>query len=114
MPIVNAALKSVALLKADKGLRQRLLRNTDYVKTTLREAGFVLPDAPGPVVSLFPTRESEISRLKRALLRAGIYPPFLKYPGAPASGYFRFAISSEHSRAQLDGLVGVLTEALKR
>jgi hypothetical protein len=34
-------------------------------------------------------------------------PPFLKYAGAE-KGFFRFVISSEHTRAQLDGLVAVL------
>jgi hypothetical protein len=46
--------------------------------------------------------------LSRALLAAGVYPPFIKYPGGPASGYFRFVISSEHSRSQLDAVLSVL------
>jgi hypothetical protein len=46
--------------------------------------------------------------LHQALLAAGIYPPFIKYPGGPASGYFRFVISSEHGRRQLDDLTKVL------
>jgi 7-keto-8-aminopelargonate synthetase-like enzyme len=46
--------------------------------------------------------------LKRDLVAAGIYPPFIKYPGGPPNGYFRFVISSEHTRSQLDNLLEVL------
>jgi hypothetical protein len=33
----------------------------------------------------------------------------VKYPGGPSEGYFRFVISSEHTRRQLDTLVKVLS-----
>jgi len=46
--------------------------------------------------------------LKKKLLAAGIYPPYLKYPGASAGGIFRFVVSSEHSIEQLARLAGVL------
>jgi 7-keto-8-aminopelargonate synthetase-like enzyme len=108
LPLANAALEGARILKADKSLRERLVRNAAYVKTALREAGLPLADAPGPIVPLLPKRPSEDARLRRALLAAGIYPPFIKYPGGPPSGYFRFVISSEHNRPQLDALLGVL------
>ncbi len=63
---------------------------------------------PGPIIAIHPQSEAETRELRRRLLAAGIYPPFLKYAGAE-KGYFRFVISSEHTRAQLDGLVAVLT-----
>jgi 7-keto-8-aminopelargonate synthetase-like enzyme len=50
-----------------------------------------------------------MASLKRRLLAGGIYPPFVKYPGGPAEGFFRFVISSEHSHGQLDRLLDVLT-----
>jgi 7-keto-8-aminopelargonate synthetase-like enzyme len=108
LPLANAALEAVRILKADKGLRRRLAQNAAYVKAALRKAGLPLAETPGPIVPLFPRRASEAARLNRALLAAGIYPPFIKYPGGPPSGYFRFVISSEHSRPQLDALVKVL------
>jgi len=42
-------------------------------------------------------------------LAAGIYPPFVRYPGGPPQGSFRFVISSEHTPRQLDKLVAVLS-----
>ena len=108
LPLVNAALAGVRILKADRSLRRRLTENAAYVKTALRAAGLALVETPGPIVPLLPRRPREAARLQRALLTAGIFPPFIKYPGGPPSGYFRFVISSEHSRAQLDTLLRVL------
>ena len=108
LPLANAALEGVRILKADPSLRQRLVANTAYVKAALRQAGLPLADNPGPIVPLFPARPSEALRLQLALLAAAVYPSFIKYPGGPPNGYFRFVISSEHTRPQLDALLKVL------
>jgi 7-keto-8-aminopelargonate synthetase-like enzyme len=109
LPLTNAALCAVRILKSDSGLRRRLNHNSEYIKTSLRKAGLAVPEAPGPIVCLPEMRPPAVRKLKAALLSAGIYPPFLKYPGGPTSGYFRFVISSEHTRKQLDALLRVLT-----
>ncbi len=108
MPLANAALTGVKTLKANPGLRRRLLENVAHVKSSLREAGLPLPDTPGPIILLRPRHVREADSLQRVLLAAGIYPPFIKYPGGPPHGYFRFAISSEHRSRQLDALLKVL------
>jgi 7-keto-8-aminopelargonate synthetase-like enzyme len=108
LPLASAALTAVKILKTDKSLRRRLFRNSDHVKAALRMAGLAIPETPGPIVPLHLLDERATASLKRRLLKAGIYPPFLKYPGGPANGLFRFVISSEHSRAQLDQLLEVL------
>ena len=108
LPLANAALEGVRILKADRSFRQRLVTNTTYVKAALRKAGLPLAGTPGPIVPLFPSSPAEALRLQRALLAAAVYPPFIKYPGGPRSGYFRFAISSQHTRPQLDTLLKVL------
>jgi 7-keto-8-aminopelargonate synthetase-like enzyme len=71
-----------------------------------------LPDTPSPIISLFPQTPREGQKLKARLLAAGIHSPFIKYPGGPRSGYFRFALSSEHTQRQVDALLGVLLEHL--
>ena len=110
LPLASAALKSVKILRTDKTLRRRLFQNTCYVKTALRGAGLEYSETPGPIVPLHLRKESEVAALKQRLLAAKIYPPFIQYPGGPANGYFRFVLSSEHTRAQLDNLLKVLTE----
>ena len=134
-PLAKAALSSVKILSRGGKLRARLHGNADYVKAALRRAGFErtatrhpatpLPalsspsegeersgcrgvvhgeGLPGPIIAIHPRSEAETRALRRRLLAAGIYPPFLKYAGAE-TGFFRFVISSEHTRAQLGELV---------
>jgi 7-keto-8-aminopelargonate synthetase-like enzyme len=111
LPLANAALQAVKILKADTTLRQRLLQNTDYVKTALLATGLEIPETPGPIIPFHFSDESKVAALKAKLLTAKIYPPFIQYPGGPANGYFRFVISSEHSRSQLDNLIAALAES---
>jgi 7-keto-8-aminopelargonate synthetase-like enzyme len=110
LPLASAALAGIRILKSDRSLRRRLLENAAYVKSALRDAGVALAEQPGPIIPLLPRTATEAARLKKALLAAGIFPPFLKYPGGPPSGYFRFVISSEHSPAQLRALIAVLQQ----
>ena len=107
-PLAGAALAALKILRNDPARRRRLFANVAYVRTKLRAAGWKISETPGPVVRLPVMNEAEAGALKRRLLAAGIYPPFLKYGGAPAEGVFRFVISSEHTRAQLDQLIAVL------
>ncbi len=113
LPLASAAIKSIATLKKDKRLRRRLFENTFYVKKKLADAGIPVPDSPASIISVVLDDAREIKRLRKRLLAAGIYPSFIKYPGGPAGGYFRFVISSEHNRAQLNQLVNALANAAK-
>jgi len=108
LPLANAALAAVRLHKADSRLRQRLAQNVARVKDALRAAGLDIPIGEGAVVAIYPRNTQQVNRLRRAFLVAGIYPPFIKYPSGPASGYFRFALSSEHTPTQLDRLSEVI------
>lgn len=108
LPLANGAWQSVKILKKrGNDLRKKLNQNAHYVKAALRKAGIDLPETPGPIIPLFFKDPSKALSLKKRLLAAGILPPFVKYPGF-GGGYFRFAISSGHSQAQLDKLVKVL------
>jgi len=112
LPLANAALQGVYILQNGAALRKRLATNSACVKRRLRAAGLPSPETPGPIVPVFPRTSKAAAGLKTALLEAGIFPPFLKYPGGPASGYFRFVFSSEHTSNQLDRLVSVLAHSL--
>ncbi len=112
LPLVNAAVQAIAIIRKGKGkLQQRLAHNAEFVKGKLRAAGCRVPDFPGPVISVAPGNIRAVVSLERTLLAAGIFPSFIKYPGGAEKGYFRFVISSEHSRAQLDALVNALAAA---
>ena len=108
LPLAAAALKSLELLAANPGWRAQLFANTAWVKVILRENGIPLADTPAPILPLPECTSAQAKALHRALLAAEIYPSFIQYPGGPANGYFRFVISSAHTRRQLDALAGVL------
>ncbi len=110
LPLANAAIKSVAILRTNKNLRARLLRNTALVKNKLSASGFLVVDSPSPIIPFIPQNAKAAAQLKQRLLALAIHPPFIKYPGGPASGYFRFAISSEHTTKQLQDLIHVLLD----
>jgi 7-keto-8-aminopelargonate synthetase-like enzyme len=106
LPLVNAALRSLKILQTDRSLRDRLVKNTTRIKTTLRTGGVSLADNASPIVAVVPRNARHASRLSRALLRGGIFPPLIRYGGSEAR--FRFAISSEHTARQLDTLAETL------
>jgi 7-keto-8-aminopelargonate synthetase-like enzyme len=114
LPLANAALQGVGLLRTGRSMRFRLARNSAYVKGALTDAGMSLPETPGPIVALSPKDRRTSFKIQQALLAAGIYPPFIQYPGGPAGGYFRFVICSEHSQEQLEQLVEVLRRLVRR
>lgn len=100
LPLAYATIASLRL--CNSSLRQRLFRNIELFWKLLGTTG---PENRSPIISFAPANPST---LRRKLLEAGIYPPLIKYPGGPANGYFRFAVSSEHSRRQISALAEVL------
>jgi glycine C-acetyltransferase/8-amino-7-oxononanoate synthase len=108
-PLAGAALASLKILRREPARRKKLFQNLFYLRKKLRAAGWEISETPGPIVRLPALPEKQTADLKSRLLLAGIYPPFLKYGGSSAQGIFRFVISSEHTRAQLDKLAAVLT-----
>jgi 7-keto-8-aminopelargonate synthetase-like enzyme len=105
LPVAAAVIATLELLRADTSLRQRLDQNTTFFKSRLRALGFVLPRNPSPIATFVPTRVNDIAAFKRALLQHAIFPSWIRYPGGPKHGYFRFALSSEHTPAQLEALM---------
>ncbi len=105
LPLAQAALKAMQLLRRDPGLRCRLSQNTQYVKTALRSRGLLVPHTPAPIVCIVPRSAAETSKMRKRLLARGVFPSFIRYPGGPEAGYFRFVVSSEHSKRQLDDLL---------
>jgi 7-keto-8-aminopelargonate synthetase-like enzyme len=62
-------------------------------------------------VALVPSSSHHTARVRRELLRGGVFPSLIRYAGGPPQGFFRFAISSEHTTRQIDILAGALLES---
>lgn len=101
--LVSGIAAAIGVMGRSQARRQRLLRNLRTVT-----AGIGVGQKNFPVISVVPANEAERRRIVRNLSAAGIHPPFIRYPGGVANGFFRFAISSEHTRGQLEALIGAL------
>ena len=102
LPLPLACATITALKLCDASLRSRLVANLEeFWKHLGRPANAPL----SPILSFTPKSADTLSR---KLLKAEIFPPLIRYPGGARGGYYRFAISSEHSREQIENLAGVL------
>jgi 8-amino-7-oxononanoate synthase len=99
-PLAMAASESLAVV--EKG-RERMTLETS-LQFLKEEFGKELGMGAGPILSLTPRNAEETSRLTTRLLAYGVFPSFIHYPAGPKNGFFRFAISSSHNRAQLRSL----------
>jgi 7-keto-8-aminopelargonate synthetase-like enzyme len=111
LPLVSAAHQSVRLLRRGSAMRRRLARNTARLKLTLARGGFPVLNNTSPIVALVPSSLHQASRVRRELLRRGVFPSLIRYADGPPQGFFRFAISSEHTTRQVDILAGALLES---
>jgi 7-keto-8-aminopelargonate synthetase-like enzyme len=75
------------------------------LRENLRRLGI---ESDVPIHARFSVDENEQLALVKALLARGIFPTSIRYHNGPPQGFLRFAISSEHSRAQLDALADAL------
>jgi 8-amino-7-oxononanoate synthase len=104
-PLAAGVLESMRILGSDKTLRRRLNNNFAYVTKKLGQPN-VSSERSGPIIAFPPGTPRQSAAMTKRLLAAGIYPPLTRYTSA--NGYFRFVISSEHTRKQLDDLVAAL------
>jgi 8-amino-7-oxononanoate synthase len=120
LPLVAGVLASLEIMREEgPARRQRLQANAARMRERLhvvaqassrcdshrQNAGGTSEAQPGPI---FPIPTAHPAALRGRLVGAGIYPSFIRYPGGPALGYFRFVLSSEHTRAQVTRLADTL------
>ncbi len=98
-PAHAAAIPCVIGLLARHGAewRERLGQHRGLVRAALSGLeGAERRDHAGPVFGVVPVDARRAGKLERALITAGIQPPFIRYPGGPVGGLFRFALSATH------------------
>ena len=113
LPLAGAALRAVEILADSKDRRTRLAEHVSSVKERLQATGLTLEDTPSPIIALTPKGQADAARCRRLLLARHIYSPLMHYPGGPDGGYFRIALSSEHSQGQLDQLVRAVGDCVQ-
>lgn len=105
LPVTAAALTALEVFESSPRLRQALLANIHLASALLKPGQ---PPGATPIFS-WPVRDlASAERQRRRLLRHGIFPTFIRYPGGPPNGLFRFAITARHTRAEIERLAEAL------
>ncbi len=107
-PFAAASLKAVEVLRKTPRLRRKLEVNVELLRGSLRDLGWKVEMSTSPVLALAPSDPSMADAIRRRMLRAGILPPFMRYPGGKDSGFFRIAVSCEHTREQVGALIAAV------
>jgi 7-keto-8-aminopelargonate synthetase-like enzyme len=111
-PLAAAALAAVAVLEAEPELISGLQARMRRLRTRTQAMGFQRIDSEAAILSVTFRDELRNQAFARRLLAAGIYPPFINYPGCPPGGHFRFTFSSAHSDEEVERLLAVLGASL--
>ena len=114
LPWVAAVGAAVELMQATGSkCRHRLRANAARFQAALVDEGVPSSNLrssanPSPIFAFPPMPETAGAVWREKLLAAGVFPSFIRYPGGPAQGYFRFVLSSAHTPAHLTRLAGAL------
>ena len=108
---VASVRKSLAKLRANPGLMQKLWENVDTLYDGARAAGFSVGQQKGPVVAIHINDPALAARAWRAMLLNGVYVNLALPPATPSgTALLRCSVSAAHSTEQLQHVVAILTE----
>ena len=100
--IAAATLEVLRILKADTGLRDRLMENTRIFRHLMTESGFDIIPGEHPIVPVMLYDEREALRISNQLLEKGIYVIGFTYPVVPVGkARIRTQISAAHTPDEL-------------
>ncbi|MGH8019387.1 MAG: aminotransferase class I/II-fold pyridoxal phosphate-dependent enzyme, partial [Opitutaceae bacterium] len=105
----KAAIRLVATSASRVG---RLQKNMRLLHESLPAAPEVRSDPRTPATGVYPSSPGQAAALRKALLAAGILPSWICYLQGPSGGFFRFALCSEHTPAQVRHLAAAIRAGL--
>lgn len=98
LPLAAAGLAALGVLHREPERLRVLRKRALALKERARDLGREPAEGAAPILSV---AVASPNKLRSHLLDRGIYPPFIRYPGAPAGGHFRFTLSSRHSEEEV-------------
>ncbi|MBH50237.1 MAG: hypothetical protein CMG69_05765 [Candidatus Marinimicrobia bacterium] len=112
LPVCAAAIKSIQILKTNTKKIKNLRKNSISFKENLLSGGIDIVISPTPVIAIKFENENLIKDLKDNMLKNGIFPSIISYPGNLKGNLLRIAISSLHTQEDLNNLSSVLLSSL--
>ncbi|HDR03939.1 MAG TPA: aminotransferase class I/II-fold pyridoxal phosphate-dependent enzyme [Candidatus Marinimicrobia bacterium] len=112
--LAAGAIKSIQIISEGPSMVMNLQEKALTAKKQLNEWGISHPIYETPVIAILPKSDDEKDSLFQSLKEYEIFPSYINYPGGPANGYFRFALSSAHSNEQIDSLITAIRKGLQK
>lgn len=102
--VLAASLAAVELVQMPEGddLRERLRTNTSFFRSSLAEAGFMIPDGSTQIVPIIVGSADTTMQFSEKLMESGIYVQGIRPPTVPAgTSRLRFTLMATHTRSDL-------------
>jgi glycine C-acetyltransferase len=113
--IAYTSIKVLDLLSETTQLRERLMENTCYFRTSMSDRGFDIKPGIHPIVPIMLYDAKLAQDMARDLLEEGIYVIGFSYPVVPqGQARIRVQVSAAHTREHLDQCVDAFTRVGKK
>jgi glycine C-acetyltransferase len=110
--IVGASLAVLDLLEGSTALRDKLMDNTLFFRTSIAAAGFTIKPGDHPIVPIMVFDATQAQHLAARMLELGVYVVGFFFPVVPkGQARIRVQMSAVHERADLERAVAAFAQA---
>ncbi|MHC4623852.1 MAG: aminotransferase class I/II-fold pyridoxal phosphate-dependent enzyme [Planctomycetota bacterium] len=104
-----AALAAVKLLKSEPARRDRLNKNAEYLRTTLKQLGINTGRSTSHIIPVIIGGEKEALTVSKRLYEEGYFAAAIRPPTvAVGTARLRLSVQSEHTKEEIDGVCEAL------
>lgn len=112
LAVVSAVETAVRLVSRSPKRVRQLQTSAAHLASLLKGLPEVLCDTRSPILAVHPANPDRAERLRLTLLKGGIFPSWIQYPGGPGGGFFRFAVNAAHTEDELTRLASAIRSVL--
>jgi 7-keto-8-aminopelargonate synthetase-like enzyme len=111
---MGAALKALEIIKTEPERRELLLKNASYLRNSLKQLDFIVPNGITPIIPLYSPGKVAIIRYTMELERAGLFVNPVVHPAVnEGDEMLRLSVMSTHTKEHLDKAVDILDKTAK-
>ena len=113
--VAGSALKAIELIKEQPAIREKLWRNTNYLRQKLTEKGFDIGKSQSPIFPIMVRDNKKVYDVSEELQKRRIFASGIVYPAVRTKeARVRVSVLASHEIEQLDHLVDSLAEIRKK
>ena len=104
--VTCSVLKALSIMQTRPDIREKLWRNTNYLKERLIAEGYEIGDTASPIIPVKIRNDHKAKEVTRLLFQHGIYVIGIVYPAVSMKdARIRLAVTASHEIDQLDQLI---------